>query len=326
MRDFRYMRASDVADAIAVLNREPEARLVAGGTDLLNLLKGRIETPRVIIDIARLPLTEIEYGPDGLRLGALARMSDVAAAPDVRRDFPAIAESLERSGSPQLRNMATVGGNLLQRTRCPYFRADRELPCNKRRPGSGCAAIFGDDRGAAIFGASPHCVATHPSDLAVALAVFDAAVRLRGAGGERRIPLTQFYRPPGDRPERDTVLGHGEVLVGIDVPAPSAAVRSHYLKIGERMSYGFTLVSAAVAAEVAGGTIRSVRIALGGVAPRPWRLTRGEEALHGIAPTPTALRRAIEPAFAGARSSAHSEHKIELAKRAVVGALLEVAH
>jgi xanthine dehydrogenase YagS FAD-binding subunit len=322
MRDFGYTRESDPARAVALLS-QPGARLVAGGTDLVNLMKERIEQPGILVDISRTPLTTIETGPDGLRIGALAKMSDVAADPGVRSGYPAVSESLELSASPQLRNMATMGGNLMQRTRCPYFRADYDLPCNKRRPGSGCAARTGEHRTAAIFGASDQCVATHPSDVAVAFAALDATVRVRRPGGERTIALVDFHRLPGDEPERDTVLAGDEMIVGIEVPPTTA--RSHYLKVRERASYEFALISVAVVAEVSEGTIRSARIALGGVAAKPWRLPEAERALTGTQARPAAIKAAIEPAFADARPLPENEFKIELAKRAVVRALMEVS-
>ncbi|MQA87037.1 MAG: xanthine dehydrogenase family protein subunit M [Streptosporangiales bacterium] len=310
MRDVGYLRVGDTAEALTAAAR-PGARLIAGGTELVNLLKERIEQPDLLVDISRLPLTDITVGPDGLHLGALARMSDVAAHPEVRSGYPAIAQALELSASPQLRNMATMGGNLMQRTRCPYFRADHDLPCNKRRPGSGCSAIDGDHRAAAIFGASESCVATHPSDLAVALVALDAQVRTTA----RTLPARDLHRLPGDQPHRDTVLDHGEMILGIDVPVspPSA-----YLKVRERGSYEFALVSVAVAAETSGGVIRTARAALGGVAPKPWPL---DVDLAGVPLRRDELRAAIAPAFAAARPLPGSEFKIELAQRAVVRAL-----
>ena len=248
-------------------------------------------------------------------------MSDVAAHPAVRRAYPAIAEALELSASPQLRNMASMGGNLMQRTRCPYFRAETELPCNKRRPGTGCAAREGENRGHAIFGWSDACVATHPSDVAVALAALEATVHVLGPRGERAIPVVDFYRLPDDGPEQDTVLAHDELITAIDVPASPLTGRSHYLKVRERSSYEFALVSAAVALAMDGKHIQQARIALGGVAPRPWRLTAAEGALIGAPLERDALRRAVESAFGAARPLAHNGFKVELARRTVVRAL-----
>jgi xanthine dehydrogenase YagS FAD-binding subunit len=284
-------------------------------------MKDGIAAPRRLIDINALPLAHIESGSRGLRLGALARMSDVAAHPGVRRAYPAIAEALELSASPQLRNMASMGGNLMQRTRCPYFRAETALPCNKRRPGTGCAARAGENRGHAIFGWSDACVATHPSDVAVALAALEATVHVLGPRGERAIPVVDFYRLPDDRPEQDTVLAHDELITAIDVPASPLTGRSHYLKVRERSSYEFALVSAAVALAMDGKHIQQARIALGGVAPRPWRLTAAEGALIGAPLERDALRRAVESAFGAARPLAHNGFKVELARRTVVRAL-----
>jgi xanthine dehydrogenase YagS FAD-binding subunit len=330
MRDFAYTRAGDTGSALAVLDPAAGtgARPIAGGTELVNLLKERIEEPDLLVDINGLPLAEIAAGGDGLRLGALARMSDVAADPAVRAGYPVIAQALELSASPQLRNMASMGGNLLQRTRCPYFRADAILPCNKRTPGSGCAALGerGQQRTQAIFGASDHCVATHPSDVAVALAALDAQVHVTGPAGTQVIALADFHRLPGDTPERDTVLPEGALVTGITVPASPVAARSVYLKVRERASYEFALVSAAVAVEVDDGAITAARIALGGVAPKPWRLPEAEAALAGVrADDEAAVRAAVEPSFAAARPLPGNAFKVELAVRTVVRALAQAA-
>ena len=324
MVPFAFERAADIGGAIAALEADPEASLVAGGTELVNWMKEGIATPSRLVDVNRIPgLSGIEARSSGLHIGALARMADVAAHPDVRRDYPAISEALLRSASQQLRAMASMGGNLMQRTRCPYFRADTQLPCNKRRPGSGCAALAGDDRAMAIFGWSEHCLATHPSDLAVALAALDATVTVRGSGGERTLPLTSLYRLPDGRPDRDTVLDRGKMIVGIDVPASGVARRSRYLKVRERTSYQFALVSVAAGVELdAEGRIADVRIALGGVAPRPWRLEAAEQALRGSpAGDGSTVRAALEEAFADARPRRQNGFKVELARRAVVRTL-----
>jgi xanthine dehydrogenase YagS FAD-binding subunit len=315
---------ADTPSAIAVLAADPEAACIAGGTELLNWMKDGIAAPRRLLDINDLPLAQIEAGPGGLRLGALARMSDVAAHTAVRQTYPAIAEALELSASPQLRNMASMGGNLLQRTRCPYFRAETALPCNKRRPGTGCAAREGENRGHAILGWSDACVATHPSDVAVALAALDATVQLRSPRGERTMALVDFYRLPGDTPEHDTVLAHDELITAIDVPASPLTSQSHYLKVRERSSYEFALVSAAVALTLDAGRIQQARIALGGVAPKPWRLTAAESAFRGLPLERAALRRAIDGAFGEARPLVHNAFKVEIAKRTVVRALENV--
>jgi xanthine dehydrogenase YagS FAD-binding subunit len=323
MQPFAYQRAADVPQAIALLAAEPEAAFIAGGTELVNWLKEGIVQPRALIDINGLrSLAAIEAGPGGLRIGALARMSEVAAHPVVRRAYPAVAEALVRSASQQLRNMASMGGNLLQRTRCPYFRADVPVPCNKRTPGSGCSALHGHDRHAAIFGWSESCIATHPSDVAVVLAALDAVVHVRGAEGERKIALEDFYRLPGDRPQDDTTLRRGELITAIEVPAAPFAARSRYLKVRERTSYEFALVSAAVALDLDGSSIRAARIALGGVAPKPWRLRTAEAALAGRPFTVATVRAALDGgAFAGARPRHANAFKVELAKRTIVRAL-----
>lgn len=323
MQGFGYVRVDDCEGAFAAV-RDADARFIAGGTELVNLMKERIDAPGTVVDINALPLAEIEVGAVGLRLGALVRMSDVAAHAGVRCAYPAIAQALEASASPQLRNMASMGGNLLQRTRCPYFRADAALPCNKRRPGSGCAALDGDGRGQAIFGASERCIATQPSDLAVALAALDATVHIRSADAERTIALVDLHRLPGEEPHRDTVLEPGELIIAIEVPASGLAGRSRYLKLRERASYEFALVSVAVGLELdRHGGIRAARVALGGVAAKPWRLYGAEERLAGTELEADSLRAAIEPDFAGAHPRADNAFKVELAKRAVVRTLLE---
>jgi xanthine dehydrogenase YagS FAD-binding subunit len=322
---FAFERAGDVAAAIAALEADPGAVLVAGGTELVNWMKDGIVSPTRLVDVNRIAgLDGVEATPDGLRIGALARMAEVADDPGVRRDYPAIAEALLSGASRQLRAMASMAGNLLQRTRCPYFRAETALPCNKRRPGSGCAALAGEDRSMAVFGWSERCLATHPSDVAVALAALDATFAVRGPGGERTLPVAALHRLPGERPERDTVLERGEMIVGLQVPASAVARRSRYLKVRERASYDFALVSVAAGVELdAAGRIADVRIALGGVAARPWRLTAAERALPGTpAGDAAALRSAVEGAFADARPRRHNGFKVELARRAVVRALL----
>jgi xanthine dehydrogenase YagS FAD-binding subunit len=322
MHPFTFERARDPKSAIEKVSDDPRAAFIAGGTELINWLKEGIARPDLLVDVNAIPLSTIEIAENVLHIGALARMSDVAAHRDVRLRFPAIAEALEASASMQLRNMASMGGNLLQRTRCPYFRAETELPCNKRAPGSGCSARTGSSRVAAIFGWSEACVATHPSDVAVALTALDATVRLRGAKRERAVPLVDFYRLPDGDAVRETVIEHGELIVGIDVPVTPLALRSRYVKIRERASYEFALVSVAAAVELDGDRVGAVRIALGGVAPKPWRLLNAEKALAGTTFSAVDLRNAIEPAFADARPLPGNAFKVELAKRAVVRALL----
>jgi xanthine dehydrogenase YagS FAD-binding subunit len=324
MHPFTYERAADADAAVAAVASDPGAAWIAGGTELVNWLKEGISTPSRLVDITGLPgLDGIEAGADGLRLGALARLADIAGHDAVRRGWPAIAEALRLSASQQLRNMATIGGNLLQRTRCPYYRAEAELPCNRRRPGSGCAALAGEDRTMAIFGWSESCLATHPSDVAVVLAALDATVTVRGPAGERTLPLADLHRLPGDEPARETTLARDELITGIAVPASPAAARSRYLKVRERASYEFALVSAAAGLDLGpDGVIREARVALGGVAAKPWRLAAAERALPGTrVDDAAALRAAIEGAFAEARPRRRNGFKVELARRAAVRAL-----
>src|SRR6266403_736820 len=324
MHPFALSRAADPAKAIAAHAQDPQLAFIAGGTDLIGLMKDRAQVPERLLDINGLPdMARIEALPDGgLRIGALARMSDVAAHPDVRRGFPVIAEGLLFAASGQLRNMASMGGNIMQRTRCAYFRDEDDLPCNKRRPGSGCSALHGLNRNHAIFGWSDACVATHPSDVAVALAALDATVVVRGPAGERAIPFTDFQRLPGDTPERDNVLDRGDLIVAIEVPANVEASASHYLKVRDRASYEFALVSTAAAVATDGRRIRSARLAMGGVAHKPWRLTAAETGLHGISLDDIdGLSSAIATSFTDARPLAHNAFKIELAQRVALRAL-----
>jgi xanthine dehydrogenase YagS FAD-binding subunit len=320
MQDFRYAKPAELGAALRAV-RDPSTRILAGGTELLNWMRDGIEAPTQVVDITGLPLRFVEVTSKGLRLGALAHMSDVGAHPVVRRDYPVLAQSLELAASPQIRNLATIGGNLMQRTRCPYFRSETPVPCNKRKPGSGCAARHGENRELAIFGWSEACVATHPSDLAVALAALDATVHVAGPRGERAIPATDFHRLPGTQPQRETMLGAGELIVGVEVPAGPSTARSHYLKIRQRTSYEFAVVSAAVTLELEGRTIRSARIALGGVALKPWRLTHAERSLVGTAYEREAMAAAVDGAFGEARPLEQNGYKIPLAKQTVVRAL-----
>jgi xanthine dehydrogenase YagS FAD-binding subunit len=277
MRPFAYRRAANARDALEAAATLPDTAFVAGGTDFMQLWKADISTPDLVIDISRLPLGTIKSREDGVTIGALARMSDVADDALIRSRFPAIAEALLASASPQLRNMATIGGNLLQRTRCAYFRG-AALPCNKRRPGAGCGALQGENRLHAIFGASEHCAATHASDLAVALVALDACVRLRGRGGERTLLLEDFFLLPEDDPERETALAPGELIVEIEVPGNAWARRSRYLKVRDRASFEFAVVSAAVALQIENGIVQTARVAAGGVGTKPWRLRACEAA------------------------------------------------
>jgi xanthine dehydrogenase YagS FAD-binding subunit len=325
MHPFALSRADDPAQAIAAQERDAGLAFIAGGTDLIGLIKDRAALPERLLDINGLPgMAGIEPLPGGgLRIGALARMSDVAADAQVRRHFPVIAEALLAAASGQLRNMASMGGNIMQRTRCAYFRDEDELPCNKRRPGSGCAALHGLNRNHAIFGWSESCVATHPSDLAVALAALDAIVIVRGQAGERSIAFGDFHRLPGRTPELDTTLARGELIVAIEVPASSEACASHYLKVRDRQSYEFALVSAAAAVALDGERIRSARLAMGGVAHKPWRLAAAETSLRGLSlDYSNGLRSAIAASFTDARPLAHNAFKVELAQRAALRAIV----
>lgn len=321
MHPFAYARADDARSALDAAAR-PGAAYIAGGTDLMQLWKAGIAAPDLVIDISRLPLDTVEPHADGIAIGALARMSDVADHPLVRDDYPAVAQALLASASPQVRNAATIGGNLLQRTRCAYFRGG--LPCNKRQPGSGCAAIAGENRLHAVFGASAHCAATHASDLAVALAALEARVRLRGMSGERVLPIEAFFLAPGESPERDTALEPGELIVAVELPRAAWARRSHYRKVRDRASFEFAVVSAAVALDVGDGTIRAARVAAGGVGTKPWRLHACEAALTGAAAGEAAFRAAAERAADGARPLSRNGFKLELLRRTVFRTLMDV--
>ena len=320
MNPFGYERVADVDAAIRAIG--PDARFLAGGTNLLDLMKGDIEHPARIIDINRLPLAEIAETPEGgLRLGALVRNSDCAEHPLVRERYPLLSQALLAGASPQLRNMASVGGNLLQRTRCHYFNDTAFADCNKREPGSGCAAREGFNRIHAILGASEQCVAVHPSDMAVALAALDASIEVAGAGGTRRIAASEFHRLPGAAPERDTNLEPGELVVAVELPPDRLARRSLYLKVRDRASFAFALVSIAAALEVEDGVVVDARIALGGVAHKPWRPRAAEQALVGSRMHSSAIARAADAAIAGAHPLGHNAFKVELARRLVVRAL-----
>jgi xanthine dehydrogenase YagS FAD-binding subunit len=321
---FALENTDDPAAAVAAHAADTDLAFIAGGTDLIGLIKDRATLTGRLLDINGLPgMARIEDLPNGgLRIGALARMSDVAANADVRRRYPVIAEGLLFAASGQLRNMATMGGNIRQRTRCSYFRDQDAAICNKRRPGSGCAARHGLNRNHAIFGWSDACVATHPSDVAVAFAALDAIVIVRGPAGERPIPFTDFHRLPGTTPEHDTVLDRGDLIVAIEVPARAEGRASHYLKVRDRQSYEFALVSVAAAVTREEGRLRTVRLALGGVAHKPWRLTAAETALRGVPLYDTdALHSAIATSFTDARPLARNAFKIQLAQRAVLRAL-----
>jgi xanthine dehydrogenase YagS FAD-binding subunit len=325
MRPFRYERAADDLAAVAAIAATPGARFLGGGTNLVDLMRLGVETPPVLIDVTRLPHDRIEERDDGgLRIGAGVRNSDLAADPHVRAHYPALAEALLAGASGQLRNLATTGGNLLQRTRCPYFQ-DVSQPCNKRTPGSGCPAREGEHRNLAVLGHSEHCVATHPSDMAVPLAAFDAVVRVVGPAGAREIPIGEFHRLPEDRPEHDTMLGPDELIVAVDLPLLPVAARSRYRKVRERASFAFALVSVAAALDVVEGEVRDVRIAFGGLAHRPWRAHAAEAVLRGAAANMSTFTEAAEAELAAARPLRDNAYKVELARNALVRTLGELA-
>jgi xanthine dehydrogenase YagS FAD-binding subunit len=321
MRPISYARATGVADAIATVSADPDSAFLAGGTTEIDLLRLDVVQPAALVDINTLPLDRIEdLAGGGLRLGALARMSDVAEAPGVVERFPLISQALLLGASPQLRHMASMGGNLLQRVRCSYFR-DAVSPCNKRVPGTGCSALNGINRGHAVLGTSEHCIATHPSDLAVALVALDAVVQTEGPAGERAIPIDDFFLLPGDTPHLEHPLAHGELIVAIVVPASPVARTSLYLKVRDRESYEFAVVSTAVALRVDRGVIGDVRLALGGVATKPWRARLAERVLLGAPAEPASFARAAAEEMASAVPRGMNAFKIELAQRTIVRAL-----
>jgi xanthine dehydrogenase YagS FAD-binding subunit len=325
MTPFRYERASDARSAVATLSAAPAGAYLGGGTNLVDLMKLGVATPELLVDVARLPHDSVEVLAEGtVRVGASVKNSVLAADRTIRTRYPVLSQALLSAASGQLRNLATTGGNLLQRTRCLYFQ-DVTKPCNKRRPGSGCPAREGYHRNLAILGASEACVATHPSDMAVAMAALDALVRVQGPAGERVIPLTEFHRLPGEEPQRDTVLEHGELITAVDLPPLPFAARSLYRKVRDRASYAFALVSVAAALDVDGGRVRDVRIALGGVAHKPWRATLAENALRGASADEQTFRRAIDAELAGARPLRENAFKVPLARNVVVRALLDLA-
>lgn len=327
MKPFTYVRAGDAASAVATVSAVPDAQFLAGGTNLVDLMKLGVATPSVLVDVHGLALDVIEDRPaGGLRIGAGVRNSELAAHPGVRRRFPMLAAAVLAGASGQLRNAATVGGNLLQRTRCAYFQ-DVTKPCNKRLPGSGCPARAGDHHNLAILGASEACIATNPSDMAVALAALDAVVHVEGLDGPRAIPLTEFHRLPGDEPARDTVLEHGALVTSVDLPPLPLPMATHsrYRKVRERASYAFAIASVAVAIDVSDGTIGDVRIALGAVAPKPWRARVAEAALHGRAPSPELFRAAVDAELAQARPLRDNRYKIPLVRNVVTEMLAELS-
>jgi xanthine dehydrogenase YagS FAD-binding subunit len=327
MNVFAYSRAYDAAGAVNAVTAKPRTKFLGGGTNLIDLMKMGVETPAQLVDINRLPMAQIEELPDGqgVRIGALARNSDVAEHALIRERYPVLSQALLAGASPQLRNMATVGGNLMQRTRCYYFYDPAFPQCNKRTPGSGCGALKGYNRIHAILGQSEQCIATNPSDMNVALAALEAVVRVQGPNGEREIAFADFHRLPGSTPNVDTNLKDDELITAVDLPAIPFATRSHYLKIRDRASYAFAIVSVAAALEIdANKKITAVRIALGGVAHKPWRAQKAEQQLVGKGADGKTFQAAADAELAAAKGYAHNSFKIELAKRSIVRALTTV--
>jgi len=321
MRPFKYNRAPDARTATKALSANPQAMFIAGGTNIIDLMREGVEHPDELVDVSRLVLTQIKAAGGGVSIGALAKNTDTANHPLIRQGYPLLSQAIVAGASPQIRNMATNGGNLLQRTRCSYF-YDVSMPCNKREPGSGCGAISGINRNHAIFGASDKCIAVNPSDMCVALAALDATINIQGADGKTRaIPIADFHRLPGDTPEKDHNLQHGELITSIDLPKSNFAANSYYLKVRDRSSYAFALVSVAAALELSGGTIKNARIALGGVAHKPWRATEAESFLTGKSASEENFRAAAEAAMKNPKPLEHNTFKVELGKRAIVLAL-----
>jgi xanthine dehydrogenase YagS FAD-binding subunit len=325
MREFGYQRVFDVPGAFAVLGADPDARFLGGGTNLVDLMKAGVERPARLVDVRELPLDGIESTPDGgLRIGATVTNSDLAAHPEVRRRYPALTQAVLAGASGQLRNMATVGGNLLQRTRCGYF-TDLAKPCNKRAPGSGCPAVEGEHHNHAILGASEHCVATHPSDMVVALTAFDAVVSYETADGPGELALTEFYLPVGDTPHLETALPPGALITAVTLPPNPVAANSRYRKVRERASYAFAIGSLAAALDVQDGVVRDVRLALGAVASRPWRAREAERLLTGGPATAEAFAAAADAELAAAETLPKNGYKVPLTRNLVVAVLTELA-
>jgi xanthine dehydrogenase YagS FAD-binding subunit len=326
MINFEYTRATGVADAVRLIAGHPKAKFIAGGTNLIDLMKGDVERPTRLIDISRLPLNTVEATADGgVRIGALVSNFDLAYHPLIEQRYPLLSSAILAGASQQLRNMASTGGNLLQRTRCHYF-YDIATPCNKRDPGSGCSAANGLNRMHAILGASEACVATHPSDMCVALAALNAAVRVMGPGGERAIAFADFHRLPGNTPQLDTNLQRDEIITTVELPAQGFAKNYTYIKIRDRLSYAFALVSVAAALDLDGKTIKEARLALGGVAHKPWRDIGVEGALRGREANEDAWRHAADMLLRDAKGLAQNAFKIDLARRAIVRALTQAAN
>ncbi|MFD6245897.1 FAD binding domain-containing protein [Streptomyces roseolus] len=323
MKPFEYVRAERTEQALAACARRPHAQYLAGGTNLVDLMKLGVADPPLLVDIGRLPLDTVDETPDGgLAIGATVRNSDLAAHPLVRTRYPVLSQALLSGASPQLRNAATTGGNLLQRTRCPYFQ-DVSHPCNKREPGTGCPARDGVHRDLAVLGHSPHCVATHPSDMAVALAALDARVHLLGPDGTRVVPLTDFHRLPGDHPEQDTVIRPGELITEVVLPPPTGA--GAYRKARDRASYAFALASVAAVLDIADGRVRHAALAFGGLAHRPWRARAAEEVLRGAPAVEETFTRAVDAELEAARPLRDNGFKVPLARGLAVRVLTDLA-
>lgn len=325
MINFGYARASDVSDAVRQIAADPTAKFIAGGTNLIDLMKEDVERPTRLIDISRLPLKTLEETEQGgLRIGAMVPNSDLAWHPLIEQRYPLLSSAILAGASAQLRNMASTGGNLLQRTRCYYF-YDTATPCNKREPSSGCSAIHGVNRMHAILGTNEACIATHPSDMCVALAALEAKIHVAGPSGERTIAFADFHRLPGDTPQRDSNLNPNEIITAVELPPRGFAANYSYLKIRDRLSYAFALVSVGVALELDGGSMKEARLALGGVAHKPWRDPAAEAALRGQATTQANFERAADLLLRDAKGFAHNTFKIDLARRAIVRALTQAA-
>ncbi|KEI45037.1 FAD binding domain-containing protein [Saccharopolyspora rectivirgula] len=323
MKPFQYQRAGDVAAAVRVVANNPNAAYLAGGTNLVDLMKLEVQSPEVIVDVRELTSNRIELLDDGaVRIGASVTNTDLGSDPLIRERYPVLSEAVLAGASGQLRNLATVGGNLLQNTRCVYFQ-DPSTPCNKREPGTGCAALTGFQRQHAILGASEHCIATHPSDMAVAMVALDAVVRVQGLDGQRSIPLVELHRLPGDTPQKNTVLERGDLILSVDLP-PVPAARSRYLKVRDRASFAFALCSTAAAVTMRDDVIDDIRLAFGGVAHKPWRAVQAEDALRGERATVDAFTAAVEAELAGARAMPGNQFKIPLLRNLVVSTLAEL--
>ena len=324
MNPFQYSRPSETAAAVNLMARYPDAHFLAGGTNLLDLMKMGVATPGRLVDISRLPLRGIEKTTTGIRIGALATNSEVADHPLVREGYPLLSMAINAGASPQLRNMATVGGNMMQRTRCSYF-FDLTMPCNKRKPGSGCAALTGYNRMHALFGASEQCIAVNPSDMNVALTALEAKVHIRGPKGERMIPFADFHRLPGDHPEWDNTLRKGELIVAVDLPQPAFKEQVNYTKVRDRSSFAFALVSVAAALKMENGRISEARLVMGGVAHKPWRMPPVEAFLKGKAASDETFQQAAGLAMDGARAYQYNQYKLKLAPNAIRQALVKAS-